>query len=396
MKSLLFALSLLSVVPGLKTTTPESVGMDSGRLEKVDSVIIKAIDEGTMPGAVFAVVRSGSKVYQKAYGDRAVVPQREKMTVETVFDLASLSKSVATSIAIMQLVERGELSLTDNVSAYLPDFKPWMNNTQKVDIKIVDLLTHSSGLEAYIPSKFFDTHPENDPESVLNWICTECPRKFRPGSRCLYSCLNFITLQAILETVTGDRLCDYVQHNIFDRLGMSDSHYLPFDKQIDPKTLAVIAPTQVQSDGEPLRGRVHDPLARKGMGGNSGNAGVFSTSDDLCLLSAALLNGGELNGKRILSPKMVEKMFRIPDGYENTGRALGWDKSSPSSVIMGDLFSPDGTVCHTGYTGTSIVLDTESKTAVILLTNRVHPHDKGSLKRTRILLSNIVAASIIQ
>lgn len=386
---------------GLQHVSPEAVGMDSQKLEKIDSVFNLAVSMKEIPGAVVCVMRNDKIVYEKAFGLKQVEPASdEPMTTGTVFDLASLSKCVSTTVCMMQLVEQGKIRLTDNVKMYIPEFKPWEDPAtgEKVDITIQDLLTHTSGIDAYIDDVpgFLLKHPESTPDTLMTYIATECGRNFRPGTSFLYSCLNMITAQNILQKVTGRRLCDYAQENVFDRLGMKDTHYYPIGYEFDAETLANIAPTEVQADGLPYRGQVHDPVANKLNRGNSGNAGVFSNVEDLAIMIAALLNDGEWNGRRVLSPASVHRMLSVPSGYpDGIGRGLGWDFRSSYSSLKGDLMSRTRTFNHTGYTGTSIACDMETGVALIVLTNRAHPHDGGSVARTRAVTANIVAGAVI-
>ena len=381
---------------GLETVSPEAVGMNSAKLSQIDREVALAISEGDCPGAVVCVVRGDKIAYLKAYGSKQIVPERVPMTPETVFDLASCSKCVGTTLAFMQLVENGYCRLSDKVKMYIPDFKPWTDpkTGKKTDITIENLLTHTSGVDAYIDvAKFRERFGDNQPDSLIRYIATETGRAFRPGSDYLYSCLNFVTLQNILQNITGEKLCDYAQTHVFDVLGLESTCYRPAETR--PDLMPRIAPTEVQEDGLPLRGVVHDPLANHCNAGNSGNAGVFSSSADLAVICAAIMNGGELKGRRILSPLAVEAMARVPSGNDpSVGRALGWDNHSESATLRGDLFSRCRTICHTGYTGPSIVIDMEARTAVIILANRVHPKDDGSLARLRARISNIVAGSI--
>ena len=396
----------------LRQATPESHGMDSEKLAQVDRVINDAIAAKEIPGAVLSVVRGNDIVYLKAYGNKSVVPTVEPMTTETLFDLASVSKCVGTTLAFMQLIENGYVRLTDNVDRYIPNFKPWKDpeSGETVDITIRDLLSHSSGLTPYINADtFVKEYGGNDPEKMEQYIATEIKRNFRPGTDFMYSCLNFVTLQRILERVTGEKLYEYAQKNVFDVLGLRHTCYFPLiytpAVSNSAELAGLCAPTEVQADGKPLVAQVHDPMARMIMGGNSGNAGVFSNAEDLSVVCAAVMNGGVLVDKkgralestRILSPATVRLMTTIPSQNDpSVGRALGWDKKSSHSGLRGDLFNPETTIMHTGYTGTSIVIDMESKTAVILLTHRVHPQDKGGVGRLRALVANIVAGSIIQ
>lgn len=395
-----------------KQDSPERHGMNPEKLAQVDRVINEAITAKEIPGAVLSVVRGNDIVYLKAYGNKSVVPTVEPMTTETLFDLASVSKCVGTTLAFMQLIENGYVRLTDNVDRYIPNFKPWKDpeSGETVDITIRDLLSHSSGLTPYINADtFVKEYGGNDPEKMEQYIATEIKRNFRPGTDFMYSCLNFVTLQRILERVTGEKLYEYAQKHVFDVLGLTHTCYFPLiytpAVSNSAELAGLCAPTEVQADGKPLVAQVHDPMARRIMGGNSGNAGVFSNAEDLSVICSAIMNGGVLVDKkgrilestRILSPLTVRLMATIPPQNDpSVGRALGWDKKSSHSGLRGDLFNPETTIMHTGYTGTSIVIDMESKTAVILLTHRVHPQDKGGVGRLRALVANIVAGSIIQ
>ena len=407
------ALAVSALAQGtLRQATPESHGMDSEKLAQVDRVINDAIAAKEIPGAVLSVVRGNDIVYLKAYGNKSVVPTVEPMTTETMFDLASVSKCVGTTLAFMQLIENGYVRLTDNVDRYIPNFKPWKDpeSGETVDITIRDLLSHSSGLTPYINADtFVKEYGGNDPEKMEQYIATEIKRNFRPGTDFMYSCLNFVTLQRILERVTGEKLYEYAQKHVFDVLGLTHTCYFPLiytpAVSNSAELAGLCAPTEVQADGKPLVAQVHDPMARMIMGGNSGNAGVFSNAEDLSVICAAIMNGGclvdkkgnSLESTRILSPATVRLMTTIPSQNDpSVGRALGWDKKSSHSGLRGDLFNPETTIMHTGYTGTSIVIDMESRTAVILLTHRVHPQDKGGVGRLRALVANIVAGSIIQ
>lgn len=416
-KLITIAVAAVLVVPvfaqgALRLDSPERHGMNPVKLAQVDRVINEAITAKEIPGAVLSVVRGNDIVYLKAYGNKSVVPTVEPMTTETLFDLASVSKCVGTTLAFMQLIENGYVRLTDNVDRYIPDFKPWKNpeSGEMVDITIRDLLSHSSGLTPYINADtFVKEYGGNNPEKMEWYIATQVKRNFRPGTDFMYSCLNFVTLQRILERVTGEKLYEYTQRNVFDVLGLTHTCYFPLiytpAVSNSAELAGLCAPTEVQADGKPLVAQVHDPMARMIMGGNSGNAGVFSNAEDLSVICAAIMNGGclvdkkgnSLESTRILSPATVRLMTTIPSQNDpSVGRALGWDKKSSHSGLRGDLFNPETTIMHTGYTGTSVVIDTESKTAVILLTHRVHPEDKGGVGRLRALVANIVAGSIIQ
>lgn len=410
--SALAALLSVALNAQVKTDSPRDHGMNPEHLARVDEVIAEAIRDGEMPGAVLSVVRGNHIVYLKAYGNKSVVPDTVAMTTGTIFDLASLSKCVGTTLSVMQLIEDGRLRLSDPVKRFIPEFKPWTDpgTGEAVDITVRDLMTHSSGLSAYYDAgKIVARFGPRQPDSLMRVIATEVERHFRPGSDFLYSCLNFITLQHILERVTGERLCDYAEAHVFAPLGLKHTGYLPLQDDLrtparHTEWLPLIAPTEVQADGTPLLGAVHDPLARLVGGGNSGNAGVFSDAAGLSRICMMILNGGKAWAdkklgypeERILSKAAIRLMETIPATNDpSVGRALGWDVCSTHSGLRGDLFNPDTCLMHTGYTGTSILIDTETRTAVILLTNRVHPSDNGAVGRLRALVANIVASSIL-
>ena len=386
-------LSVAAIAQPLLKVTPEQAGMDSKKLSNVDRIIGESIKKGEIPGAVIAVVRDGKMVYLKAYGNKSVYPDTVKMAVNTVFDLASVSKPVGTAIAFMQLVEQGRVRLTDNVSMYIDGFKPYVDSAtgKKIDIRVIDLLTHSSGLPPYAPvADIVAKNGAPNPKALIDWIAN-CKRDFKPTTKFQYSCLNFVTLQNILQNITGTKLMDYSKKNVFDVLGMKNTMYNPTGE-----TLKLVAPTEKQKDGSVILGKVHDPIARILNDGNSGNAGVFSNAEDLSILAAAMMNGGEYNGRRVLGKLTVETMTAVPESVKELGRSLGWDNYSPYASNNGNLFHPTKTFGHTGYTGTSIIIDPVSKTAVILLAHRVHPVDAGAAVRLRALVANAVAGSIVK
>ena len=404
MAALLVAACSPKLETGIRRSTPLLQGMSAKHLALIDSAVNASIAAGDIPGAVVGVVRNGNLVYEKAFGYKSVYPEKDTMTVETMFDMASVSKCVGTTLSFMQLVEQGKVRLVDPVNYYFPDFKNWVDpeTKEEVEITVQDLLTHTSGLAAYLPnvSAYINEFGTNSPDSLMMYISTRIKRNFRPGTKQLYSCLNFITLQNILEKVTGERLCDYAQKNVFDVLGLEHTTYFPLygEKPCRPgleELAKLCAPTEIQADGHVLKAEVHDPTARLANAGNSGNAGVFSNVEDLAVVAAALLNEGSYNGHRILSPLTVKKMFTVPEtnAYE-VARALGWDTYYTGPYTSGDIFCVDDVRGHTGYTGTSMILDPETKTAVIVLAHRVHPKDEGSTGRLRSVIASIVAASI--
>ena len=405
----LFILQAITMAQSLQRVAPEQVGMDSRKLMYADEAIEEAIANKEIPGAVLAVVRNGKMAYLKAYGNKRIYPNTEPMTANTIFDMASCSKSMSTAICTMILAERGKIRLLDPVSRYIPGFKDWESEDgkDKKVIRITDLLTHSSGLPPYAPAAELEKkYGSPNPTGLMEYIAG-CKRDFKPQTDFQYSCLNFITLQHIIEAVSGQSLRDFARENIFNVLGMNHTDYLPCQRDKNGQwvntansqlstldfQLTRVAPTEKQPNGQVLCGQVHDPLARILNGGISGNAGVFSCAEDIAILCAALQNGGEWNGRRILSPQGVKTMRTVPRSTAALGRSLGWDVFTAYASNSGDFFSPN-TYGHTGYTGTSIVIDPDNDTSVILLINAVHPEDGHSVVRLRSLVANVVASSL--
>ena len=405
----LFSLQAITMAQSLQRVAPEQVGMDSRKLMYADEAIEEAIANKEIPGAVLAVVRNGKMAYLKAYGNKRIYPNTEPMTANTIFDMASCSKSMSTAICTMILAERGKIRLLDPVSRYIPGFKDWESEDgkDKKVIRITDLLTHSSGLPPYAPAAELEKkYGSPNPTGLMEYIAG-CKRDFKPQTDFQYSCLNFITLQHIIEAVSGQSLRDFARENIFNVLGMNHTDYLPCQRDKNGQwvntansrlstldfQLTRVAPTEKQPNGQVLCGQVHDPLARILNGGISGNAGVFSCAEDIAILCAALQNGGEWNGRRILSPQGVKTMCTVPRSTAALGRSLGWDVFTAYASNSGDFFSPN-TYGHTGYTGTSIVIDPDNDTSVILLINAVHPEDGHSVVRLRSLVANVVASSL--
>lgn len=346
---------------------------------RVGDVVHQAINDNELPGAVVIVGHNGHIVYRKAFGDREVEPRHEKMTVGTIFDCASLTKVVATSPAVMQLVEEGKIRLNDPVSKYLTAFGT--NGKQWITVR--ELLTHYSGLQPDLPLSPAWTGRD----TALRMIDGLKPQ-FAPGSHFQYSDLNFIVLAELVRHVTGEPIDRYALGHIWQPLGMTHTRYLP-PASWRPR----IAPTEYdRADHEWLRGVVHDPTARA-MGGVAGNAGMFSTAGDLAKYAQMMLNGGRgSDGARVLTGLAVAKMttpqspFNIPDA-----RGLGWDLDSPFSTNRGELL-PVGSYGHTGFTGTSVWIDPYTRTYVIILSNAVHPSGRPPVISLRDRVATTVAA----
>lgn len=362
----------------LKESRPAAVGMSAARLNQLDQVVKTSIERGETPGAVLMVARKGRIVYKKAFGHRALVPEREPMTVDTVFDLASLTKVIATAASIMILVENGELSLTDPVSSYVPEFA----RHEKGNLTILGLLTHYSGLR-----------PDVDLDQPWTGYETGLERAFEeqliapPGERFIYSDINYFVLSEVVRKVTGKGLDEFASDRIFRPLGMKSTRF-------NPSATPRVAPTELR-DGKMLRGEVHDPTANR-MGGVAGHAGLFSTAEDVAVYAQMILNGGEYGKNRILSPLSILKMTTPQSPLGQTElRGIGFDIRTRFSANRGDLF-PVGSFGHTGFTGTSLWIDPLTQTFVVLLTSRLHPEGKGDVTSLRKKVASVVAASIVE
>ena len=374
---------------------PESVSVSSARLAQMDAAINSEIAQHHLPGAVVLVARKGRVIWQRAYGARAVQPVRETMTVDTIFDLASLTKVVATATSIMILIERGKLRLADPVSTYIPELK----GEGREKITIEELLTHRSG---YPPD--FDLRERwSGYDEAIKHLIKE-PVRNPPGTRFVYSDIGFITLGEVVKRVSGMPLDQFAKQNIFQPLGMRDTGFrpgaalrariAPTEKRSGQLSYLGDTPANIGTEGDVwLRGQVHDPTSYR-MGGVAGHAGLFSTAKDLAIYCQMILNGGEYNGARVLSPLSVAEMTR-PRLVSSTGgtRGLGWDINTSFSSNRGELF-PLGSFGHTGFTGTSIWIDPASRMFVIFLSNRVHPDGKGDVGPLRSRVASIVAGAL--
>jgi uncharacterized protein YbbC (DUF1343 family)/CubicO group peptidase (beta-lactamase class C family) len=354
------------------------------RLAAVDPIIDDAIHQQQIPGAVLIVGHDGSVVYRKAYGSRALEPKRETMTLDTIFDCASLTKVVATTSAIMQLWEQGKFRMNDPAAKYLPEF----GQNGKQDITIRQLLVHYSGLAPDL-----DMSQGWEGKDTAYRMAYESAPERPPGSAFVYSDINFVVLGALVERLSGEPLDAYALKHIFSPLGMKETRFLP-----PASSLSRIAPSEEDENHHLLRGVVHDPTARR-MGGVAGDAGVFSTADDLSIFAQALLEGG----RGVLNPATIAKMSAPQQPVNaNVLRGFGWDIDSPLSSNRGELL-PVGGFGHTGFTGTSLWIDPSTKTYIVLLTNAVHMNvvagvpaskEKGSAASLRTKVSTAVAAAL--
>ncbi|MGC2237717.1 MAG: exo-beta-N-acetylmuramidase NamZ domain-containing protein [Pyrinomonadaceae bacterium] len=396
---------------GLPVALPQTVGMSAEKLNQIDALIEKDILDKKLPGAVVLVGHKGKIVFRKAYGNRSLVPTVEKMTVDTIFDVASLTKVVATTTSVMILVERGQIRLSDTIGKFIPEIED--ENAKRVTIQ--QLLTHVSG---YAPD--FDLREKwTGREGMLQALKKE--RLKQPaGTKFVYSDIGFIVLGEIVQRVSGKAINDFSSNNIFQKSGMTNSEFIPcFEVDgssandncfvVDKKNISQYAPTEnikgqqsylgSKFEGDEkaanriLRGFVHDPTSFR-MNGVAGHAGLFSTADDLARFCQMLLNGGILNGKRILSAATVARMTApVVVSEDGAARGLGWDINSAFSSNRGELF-PLGSFGHTGFTGTSIWIDRVSQTFVVFLSNRVHPDGKGDVTPLRAKIATVVASAL--
>ncbi len=382
---MLFAWLTVSGVP-----SPPAAG-----LATLDAVVEDAIARDEIPGAVLLVWHGNRIVHRKAYGARALVPAREPMTVDTIFDLASLTKVVATAPAILKLVEQGRLRLNDPVVRYLPEF----TGGGKDQVTVRMLLVHHSGLRP-IPAL-----PESwsGATAVLEAIYRD-ELMAPPGARFIYSDTGYIVLGELIRRVSGLPLDEFFAREIAQPLGLSQTRFLP-----PPEWRPRIAPTEEidlpagaqpgSSRGRLLRGEVHDPRAR-GMGGVAGHAGLFGTADDLARFCRTILaawdDAPQDNNAQpqLLAPATIRKMGTPQSPpWSRTVRGLGWDMDSVYSAPRGELF-PTSSFGHTGFTGTSIWIDPTSRTFVILLTNSVHPRVRPAISSLRSRVATVVAAAV--
>ena len=367
-----------------------------------------AIARHDLPGAVVLVGRGDTVVYRRAFGQRAVAPAAEAMTEDTIFDVASLTKVVATTTSVMKLMEEGRIRLNDPVAAFIPEFGKY----GKAGITISQLLTHTSGLRPDLELEI----EFSGAEEAIRRAVEEVPAS-PPGERFIYSDINFFLLGDIVRRISGERLDRYAKTQVFDPLGMKDTGFLPAEPlrariaptercrtlawPCGPSTSLGAAPsgTAEASKGGGaevpfLRGVVHDPTARR-MDGVAGHAGLFSTAADLSRFCRMLLGGGRLDGVRVLSAATVARMIApsTPSAMRDV-RALGWDVDTSLSSNRGELF-PLGSFGHTGFTGTSLWIDPASGTYVVFLSNRVHPNGKGDVNALRGRIATVAAAALL-
>ncbi|MEP6788167.1 MAG: exo-beta-N-acetylmuramidase NamZ domain-containing protein [Acidobacteriota bacterium] len=396
---------------GLPVAEPQTVGMNAAKLNQIDALVAADIAAKKLPGAVVLVGHKGKIVFRKAYGNRSLVPTVEPMTVDTIFDLASLTKVIATTTSIMILVEQGKLRLSDTIGKFIPEIQ----DEQVKRVTIQQMMTHVSG---FAPD--FDLKEKwTGRDGMLQALYKERLRT-PPGIKFVYSDINFIVLAEIVGRLSKG-FTAFLADNVFSKIGAKDSNFW-LAMPTNPMTftgvgagpmiyddIARTAPTENikgqqsylgstfegnSSTGDKiLRGEVHDPTSYR-MLGVAGHAGLFSTADDLARFCQMLLNGGVLDGKRVMSAQTIARMT-APIVVSETGdtRGLGWDINTAFSSNRGELF-PLGSFGHTGFTGTSVWIDRVSQTFVVFLSNRVHPDGKGDVTPLRAKVATVVASAI--
>lgn len=363
---LLLAAVLAAPPCPLCRVAPDSVGMDATRLDLVDRTALRGLAYEGYPGMAVVVGRDGRVVWDRGYGRLRWDPGSRPVSADsTMYDLASLTKVVATTTAIMVLYDRGKLRLDDPVSRWLPAYR----HGAKRRVTIRMLLEHRSGLPAGIPLWGRARTPRAARRMVL-----ATPLVYAPGTRELYSDLGADVLGFVVEAITGERLDRFVTRTVFRPLGMRSTMFVP------PRAdRGRIAPTEIASSrGHPLRGEVHDETA-DALGGVAGNAGLFATARDLARFAQMMLDGGTLDGVRIVRDSTVALFTRRASGW----RALGWETCA-GGASCGQHMS-DLAYGHTGYTGTSIWIDPVNDLYVIVLTNRMHELPNGRVPAMAVL-----------
>lgn len=380
-KSLSLFLLVVSVTSSqlfadLPHAQPAEVNMRADRLSRIDRVVADGLRRGNMPGCVVLIGHEGHIVFENAYGHRQTEPQQVPMTLDTVFDLASLTKPIATATSVMMLIQEGKVAIDDPVSKYLPEF----SSHGKDQITVKQLLSHQGGL---IPDNALSDYKSGREQSYEK--INELSLRAKPGEEFIYSDVGFIVLGELVETISGQRLDAFTQEHFFKPLQMHETGYLPREEL---KQRAAV--TQQRNDAW-MQGEVHDPRAYE-MDGVAGHAGLFATAQDLARYAQMVLNNGQFDGVRILKPETIQLMTSaVP--VSSGIRSPGWDKQTGYSSNKGDLLS-DSAIGHGGFTGTGIWIDPDQELFIIFLSNRVHPDGKGSVNSLIGRVATLAAAAI--
>ncbi len=379
-----FAVACLAVALGMGgCVSPAAPGMFAlDRLDAMDHAVVRAVAEHRCPGGVLWLERDGQR-HVRAYGDRAVVPRRELMTDDTVFDAASLTKVLATAPAILKLWEQGRLELDAPVVTYLVGFR----GEGRDGVTIRHLLTHTSGLRPGLPQ----TGDWTGTEAAIALAYRERLQN-PPGSKFVYSDINYILLGELVHRVSGVSLAEFCSRELYRPLRMSDTGFLPLSRRKHRISVGRIAPTEQLANGTVLRGVVHDPTSRR-MGGVAGHAGLFTTPADTARFARMFLQEGVLDRVRVFKPETLRQMVSVQTGPGIPRRGLGWDIDTAYAGPRGRLF-PVGSYGHTGWTGTSLWIDPYSKTFVVFMSNRNHPSEAGNILALRRELGTLAAEAV--
>ena len=355
--------------------------LEQNKFAETDDLIIKAIVDSAFPGAVLLVAKDGEIIHEKAFGNFTYDYSSREVTINSIFDLASVSKVIGTTTAAMMLIDRRKLNLDEKVINYLPEF----NNNGKENITIRNLLLHNSGLAPF--KKYYDVY--STAEEVINDIMNLTPEQ-EPGSKYVYSDLGMITLQQIIERISGKSLDKFLDENLFTPLGMNSTMYNP-----PPELKDNCMPTEFDDFWRmrQLQGEVHDERAYM-LNGVAGHAGLFSTANDLAKFLQMILQKGNYQGRQYINPETIELFTKKQS--DQSSRGLGWDTKSPEGSSAGKYFSPLS-YGHTGYTGTSVWTDPTKSLFVIMLTNRVYPtRNNNKLSKVRPLIHDAIYKELAQ
>lgn len=380
-----FSISLSIIVLGCSSSIHQIDKLKSSEytndFSKVDSLMQLAITDSAFPGGVILASKDGKVIYQHAYGNYTYDPASSKVTINTIFDLASVSKVVGTTTAAMMLIDDGKLNLDDKVIKYLPEF----NNNGKENITIRNLLLHNSGLAPF--KKYYDVYSTAD--EVINDIMNLTPEQ-EPGTKYVYSDLGMITLQKVIEKISGKTLDKFLEEKLFNPLGMNSTMYNPPAMLRDN-----CAPTEFDDfyRMHQLQGEVHDERAYM-LNGVAGHAGLFSTAPDLAKFMQMILQKGNYQGRQYIKPETVTLFTKKQS--DQSSRGLGWDTKSPEGSSSGQYFDITS-YGHTGYTGTSVWTDPTKNLFLILLTNRVYPtRNNNKLSKYRPLIHDAIYQAAVK
>ncbi|MEM7316205.1 MAG: serine hydrolase, partial [Planctomycetota bacterium] len=366
---------LLTLLMGWGAQAMAQRPFDVERLRAIEPLVQNAMEIGDFPGCVILASYRGDVIFREAFGYRQQEPTPEPMTVDTIFDMASITKPVATATSIMRLVEQGKLSLSDPIAKHLPEF----GGNGKSDVTVFECLTHQAG---FVPDSPLDEYEV--PDDIWPNLC-RLELVYPPRTKFVYSDVGFQVLGKLVEKLSGSTLDEFTQREVFEPLEMVDTGFRPAVEH-----RARIAPTE-KRDGKWIRGDVHDPRAFA-MGNVAGHAGLFSTVDDLAKYARMMLGQGQGGHARVLGPVAIDVMTSAyPSG--SSWRGLGWDKQSRFSYNGGDLLSSSA-FGHGGFTGTVMWIDPDLDLFFIILSNRLHPDGEGTINRLAGRIANVLVSAV--